>query len=225
MNYLKKLDPDMDLNEYFESEDFATLELGKLSVPSGRLIAADPLCNLEFGDVAPFLLRAPKGRHPVTLSVFAEEGYAVRYLAAKLAFNQARPVRFQLAMKPGEFAESLGPQEIFGFPVGAGLACFCDEEIQKSYASFCAGWKKSHRDGNLYGDYFAEHFVKSAEQSPQYQQEEGDWLNWTLPDGSGNVIMFNSGFGDGVYPAYWGYDERHQICCLILQFISPAELE
>lgn len=224
MNYLKKLDPDMDLNEYFDSGDFSTLEIGSLSVLEGKLIAADPLCNLEFGDIAPFVKKVPAGTYPVTLSVFAEEGYAVRYLAAKLSITNAQPERFQLAMKPGEFAESLGPQEVFGFPVGSGLACFCDAEVQEAYADFCEDWKRSHPNGNIYDDYFSDFFAGNAVQNPMYQQEEGDWLNWKLPGNNGNIIMFNSGFGDGVYPAYWGYDERGKICCLVLQFVSPAEL-
>lgn len=225
MNYLKKLDPDMDLNDYFDSGDFSTLEIGFLQVSSGRLIAADPLCNLEFGDIVPFIKKVPDGRYPVTLSVFAEEGYAVRYLAAKLSVTHAEPVRFQLAMKPGEYAESLGQQEIFGFPVGSGLACLCDADTQEAYADFCACWKEQNPEGNIYDGYFAECFADNAVRNPMYQQQEGDWLNWRLPDGSGNILFFNSGFGDGVYPSYWGYDERGKICCLVLQFISPAELE
>jgi hypothetical protein len=33
----------------------------------------------------------------------------------------------------------------------------------------------------------------------------GDWLNFQLPENPGhNIIMFNSGYGDGVYASYWG---------------------
>ncbi len=223
MNYSKRLDPDMDLNEYFESEEFGVLELGRLSLSSGKLIVADPLCNLEFGDIAPFSKRVPKGAFPVTVSVFAEEGYDIKYLAAKVSFNQATAVRFQLAMKPGEWLEQLQAGEIFGFPVGSGLASFCDGDTQKKYQRLCEKWKKEHPTKNMYSDFFAEKFMKNATDHPLFQHEEGDWLNFQLDD-KHNVMMFNAGFGDGVYPCYFGYDERGELCQLVIQFISPAEL-
>lgn len=224
MDYLKKLDPDMDLNEYFESEEFSLLEIGLLDLPSGKLTVADPLCNLEFGDIGPFTKRLDKGAHRVTLSVFAEEGYNVCYLAAKLSVTNAKPVRYQLAMKSGEYAENLGKDEIFGFPAQSGLACFCDADVQKAYGKFCANWKQKHPNENMYDTVFAPLFAKNAAENPQFQQQAGDWLDFDLPNGDGNVMMFNSGFGDGVYPCYYGYDARDRVACVVVQFISPAEL-
>lgn len=31
--------------------------------------------------------------------------------------------------------------------------------------------------------------------------------------------MFQTGFGDGAYPVYFGLDENDQICQLVIQFI------
>lgn len=32
--------------------------------------------------------------------------------------------------------------------------------------------------------------------------------------------MIQTGFGDGVYPAYFGYDENGNICELVVQYIA-----
>ena len=32
--------------------------------------------------------------------------------------------------------------------------------------------------------------------------------------------IFQSGFGDGAYPVYWGIDENGTICQLVIQFID-----
>ena len=223
--YQKKLDPDMDLNLYFESREYHTLPIGEVFFPTGKVIVADPLYSLPYGGTAPFTERIKKGSYPVLLSVKSTEDYGDRYMAAKLCLNEKRAVRFQLALKPGEQYQKLKEDEIYGFPVETGLASFCDGQVQKEFAVFCEAFSKEHPDGNLYDDYFAQVFDDSYQLHPKFQRPGGDWVNWTVPGSRGNIIMFNSGFGDGVYPAYWGYDKDGYLCSLIIQFISPAEFE
>ncbi len=45
------------------------------------------------------------------------------------------------------------------------------------------------------------------------------WTNYKV-DELGNIITFSSGFGDGSYPSYWGYDEKDEICCLVTDFVG-----
>ena len=35
-----------------------------------------------------------------------------------------------------------------------------------------------------------------------------------------SIPMIQTGFGDGVYPAYFGYDEKQNICELVVQYIA-----
>ncbi|WP_367998169.1 DUF4241 domain-containing protein [Fusobacterium ulcerans] len=58
-----------------------------------------------------------------------------------------------------------------------------------------------------------------------YQRDGGDFLNWTIPGTDKNVVIFASGWGDGVYLCYWGYDKNGKICSLTISFIEPSELE
>lgn len=53
-----------------------------------------------------------------------------------------------------------------------------------------------------------------------YKRKGGDWLNWQLPGTEYHIPIFQSRFGDGVYPVYWGFDEHGAICQLVIQFID-----
>ncbi len=33
-----------------------------------------------------------------------------------------------------------------------------------------------------------------------------------------NVIAFSSGWGDGIYPTYFGYDEQGNVVCAVTDF-------
>jgi len=63
-----------------------------------------------------------------------------------------------------------------------------------------------------------EEFKKNAV-DPNNPNDSGDWVNFYLPNKPElNIIMFHSGYGDGLYPSYWGIDEKGEICSLVIDF-------
>ena len=50
--------------------------------------------------------------------------------------------------------------------------------------------------------------------------QTGDWLNWTVPDTDCNLPIFSSGWGDGYYPVYFGYDAKGEVCAVYVRFID-----
>jgi len=44
-------------------------------------------------------------------------------------------------------------------------------------------------------------------------------LNFAIPTTDNNVIMFHSGYGDGHYPVYWGYDQKGNVTALSMDFM------
>ena len=102
----------------------------------------------------------------------------------------------------------------------AGLGCICDQEVHGAYCAFLDRWEKENPGKNLYHDYFQDLFAQSAQSRPEYQREGGDWINWQIPGTEYHLPFFQSGFGDGVYPVYWGFDEEGSICQLVVQFID-----
>ena len=106
--------------------------------------------------------------------------------------------------------------DYFGFGVDAGMGCVADIQTQ---AAFQAYWNKrleEDEDIDPYNDLFCDLLEENAKAHPQYQGDCGDWLNWTVP-------IFASGWGDGSYPVYFGYDEKDEGCGVYLQFIDIAE--
>ncbi len=106
----------------------STHPAGKLNLPSGRLVAADP-SSLDYGE-EPFLVTVEPGTYPVTISLatFTDDPGHTRVAAARLDITDRRPVRWELALRDDQDLLDLGYGEFFGFGVDAGLACFVDED-------------------------------------------------------------------------------------------------
>ena len=44
--------------------------------------------------------------------------------------------------------------------------------------------------------------------------------SWVIPGTDYHLPLFQSGFGDGIYPVYWGYDQSGALCQLVVHFID-----
>ena len=80
-------------------------------------------------------------------------------------------------------------------------------------------WYEENTDSNIYDDFFADAFRRNAVENPLYQREDGDWINFRIPNTELSVPMIQSGFGDGLYPVYFGYDENGELCDIVIEFI------
>ena len=195
--------------------------LGTVSVPTGILIAGDPLAHIR-RDTGSYFMGVPKGEFPVTATLVLDEGDCARVAAVKVDFSGTPSVWQEEALVGGEPIDDLDEEEgdYFGFPVDAGLACVMDEKVRDAYCDFVTTFARNHPGANLYDDYFADIFAASYRQSPEYQREGGDWITWTVPGTDYSFPIFQSGFGDGIYPAYYGFDREGNICSFFVQFID-----
>ena len=41
-----------------------------------------------------------------------------------------------------------------------------------------------------------------------------------MPDTDCNLPLFSSGWGDGYYPVYFGYDTKGEVCAVYVRFID-----
>jgi len=217
------LDAPVDYSLFFSSNQYdgielKHLELGDLFLPTGKIVACDPLVFLR--DWEPFNKNVNPGKYPVTVCVAKTENSGDRYAVVQVKFSYGEPVKWKMALSDDRKAEELkNPGDYVGFPVDAGLGCFCDFETQKLYKQFEEKFYISNPEGNIYDDYFAAEFKNNAEDKED-PNDIGDWLNYNIPDSEDmNVIMFHSGYGDGYYPCYWGLDKSDNICRLIVDFM------
>jgi hypothetical protein len=110
--------------------------------------------------------------------------------------------------------------EGFGFCVDAGMGCICDAKAREAYLVFEKDWQsEADEHDDLHTDYFDDLLIANAKAHPKYQRG-GDWLNWQIPGTDYHIPIFASGFGDGLYPVWFGFDAEGAICSLVVQFID-----
>jgi hypothetical protein len=190
--------------------------LGDLFLPTGQIIACDPLVGLY--DTPAYTRSVAPGRYPVIACIAQTEDAGNRFAAVKLDFSKVRAVNWEMALIPGQDATSLSVDEIFGFGVDAGLGCFCDAATQALYNQWQEKYFEAHPTGDMYTDFLEPAFFQNSD-SPNDPDAVGDWLNFQLPENpEHNIVMFSSGFGDGVYACYWGIAEYGEICSLVVDF-------
>lgn len=209
-----------DYNQIFDNatvEDIAveTINIGHLNVPTGRIVVCDPLV---VPDSEPLSLTSPTGQFPVKLYMAKTPDAGDRFAVAKLEFSTQRADKWVLALRDEEDLTDIPEDDaFFGFPVDAGLGGFFDEQAGKAYNRFVDNWHEQNPGKNIYDDFFAAQFKKNAT-NPDDPQDYGDWINFTIPGTNLNVTMFQSGYGDGVYPAYWGMTHDNEIVSLVIDF-------
>ena len=223
-----RLDCKTDLDAYFTEKKIGgmevdVLDIGTVHFPTGTIVACDPLVTL--GEAQPYLQKVPTGTYPVRICVMRSQEYGDRYACVKVAVRDQKPVRYELGMVGDEnLDEEIGEDEFFGFFVDAGMGCIADIQTQEAFRKY---WeqREAEEDGiNFYNDLFCDLLEENFQAHPQYQREGGDWLNWTVPGTDCNVPLFASGWGDGVYPCYFGYDPEGDVCGIYIRFID-IELE
>ena len=180
--------------------------VGHLVVTSGRVIACDPTAIVG---PDPFTLEVPTGRHPVVVAIARHEGGDERIACAMLRLADDSPesvARWELAVTSEQDPAELGPGDYFGYPVDAGTGCFMD-------AALWGAWSAWTEDFEMASD------AMEAERKKVYRSTR-DWADLRPdPAQDENVVLFSSGYGDGMYPTYAGYAEDGRLLALVTDFI------
>jgi hypothetical protein len=179
------------------------VDMGLLDVPTGEIVAADPLVT---PDRPPFARKVAPGRYPVVL--YRAQG---RTALAMLRFASGAPVRWELATVAGQDVATLKDDEIFGYPVDAGTGCFMDKA---AYPLMLEREKREIATGaanfNYYDDVLAKDYPG---------ERDGEFvLHVPLPESPLNVAVFSSGWGDGFYASFWGLDASGEPLVLMTDF-------
>ena len=225
----------IDLEKYFTDDKvdqypLKQVAMGEFTSLSGKLVACDPLGFILTEDDKPYYEIAPIGVFPtyasfITLENPDDEDETVNLIASyKIAFSDEKPVEYREALRGNEDLASLQEDEYFGFNTDSGLATIFDEDAFPQITELIDKIENKSDDANLYDDYFEPLFKENLNSNPDYQSEDGDWINWSVPESNAKFPIFQAGFGEGVYPVYYGYNEKQEIVAMYIHFID-AEME
>ncbi|HEY0152344.1 MAG TPA: DUF4241 domain-containing protein [Longimicrobium sp.] len=174
--------------------------LGDLVLPTGQIVASDPF----IADDPPYTRGVAPGRYPVLVNV-ALINTDSRVAYAILRFSRQRPVQWEMARYPKHDPATPGENEFSGYGVDSGAGCFIDAGAVRILV------ERTAADGGENQDL--------TQRMAETYVDTWSWVNYVLdPDTGANVIAFSAGWGDGVYPSFWGLDETGAPVCLLTDF-------
>ena len=202
----------MEYSIFFEEsaiEDIILVQqqIGTLQLPSGEIVACDPFFAYN---PQPFSRKVKPGAYPVEICLASTQPDDYKVALARILFSKNAVTSWERAD-----LKSNNAIPIFKYPVDNALGCFMDVETAKLFTDICNRFYKKHPFGNYYEDVLEAQFQQVAN-SPD---EDGNWCNHTPdPNSQLNIIMFGSGYGNGIYPTYWGLDKEGEVVCLLTDF-------
>lgn len=195
---------------FVESPLIETFEAGNIHLSTGKLVACDPLITSE---MPTFLTLFPVGDFPVLVHK-ERESNCIAYV--EIVFSEAAITDWKMATSDGQDMEELEDEEIYGYPVESGMGCLMDLETQE-----CLNHLEKqlfHRKGadfmGIYEEFFHEHFFQEEGAINQYAFLEPSEEN------PGNIFAFETGYGEGFYASYIGFDTNNNAVKVVSEFIE-----
>ncbi|MBE6128875.1 MAG: DUF4241 domain-containing protein [Erysipelotrichaceae bacterium] len=213
-------DPDT-VQQVFAGDKVQTFTFEDVRFPTGTLLCADPFCTLVDDDELTLLEETiPAGSYPIHLAIVHPPGDSVRIAGMKLSVSDAAAVSYEPA-ETWYMRNGMRKEGLMGFAVEAGLACFADEKAAEAARQFFRKWREEHPGVNFYNEYFAPLFRESHDAYPDLQREEGDFIRWQIPESEEEIVISATGYGDGYYSTYCGYDSQDKLCEIVVMFMDP----
>lgn len=177
---------------------FTLKDIGRLTVKEGRIYACDPI-SLYLEE--PFDIEFPKGQYPVQLALASINSDDERIAMARIKFTDTKPVKWTYALTEGQDVKDLAEDEIFGYDVDSGTGAFMDAS---GYVEYDSLYKED---------------LELSTISKELKNNYKDTRSWFMWEGkNSNVAIFTSGYGEGLYATYIGFDDYGSICRLVTDF-------
>ena len=196
--------------DFVENPLIESFEAGNLILTSGKLVASDPLITSE---MPAFTTTFPVGEFPVLVHKEIESN-CIAY--AEIVFSAAEITTWELATSDGQHLTELEEGEIYGFPVESGMGCLMDFETQENLNLLEQHLFKRKGDDftGIYEEFFHEHFF----------QEEGAVNQYAFlkphEEKPGNLFAFETGYGEGFYASYIGFDKNNVPVKVVSEFVE-----
>lgn len=186
--------------------------VGELVLPTGKLIACDPLLTL---DSEPFEIDLDPGSYPVSLII--PEMRDERLVAyAIIAIRATDVCRWEIATLPPHDDQAFAdPLEDNGYSVDSNVGAFLDRESARALINYHQLVMPEDND-------FERHLWGRIKRR---RQQGAGWASIDLradlqmPFGDGrNLVVFDAGYGDGHYSTYIGYDADDEVAQIVTDF-------
>jgi hypothetical protein len=177
--------------------NFYGVNIGKLKIPTGRIIACDPYLIEEYGNA--FTQVFPTGEFPMQLAI-AKFDNGEQLAFARIQFSDAPVAKWEVALLKDQKPVAVNSEKKHGYVVDAGLGIFMDEAA------------KAALDKNLLVQ------PESALYKEMEKHYHHRWRHAVYNFGNHNLAAFSTGFGDGRYVTYIGFDDSGKPCRLVTDF-------
>jgi hypothetical protein len=178
---------------------FVAVDIGELNCETGRLIACDPIVMRGF---PPFVQQFPVGRFPVQLSI-AKYRQQERVAFSRIYFSEEPVVKWEFALDSGQQQRSIFSDTLSGYSVDGGIGIFIDAKANQAFTVL------GRADDYVFERAFTDEM---------YKHDHGSWQYANYHFQEHNVVSFSTGFGDGRYGTFVGYDKDGKICRLLTDF-------
>jgi hypothetical protein len=192
----------------------STHQIGELVLTSGRIIACDPLI---VPDTRYHLKKAVKpGRYPVTVSVADFQPIGdTRFACAMLQISDEATVKWEVAFINEPNPNQTNDRTYYG--VDAGTGCFVDWDAAEIIGNLVS-LEISYPEKDEF-ELFCDRVIAEMERNSFGKHFTAGWANIQVSDDTeANIIAFSSGWGDGDYVSFWGYDESGNLTSLVTDF-------
>jgi len=182
-----------------------TRSIGPLILPTGQLVACDPVIHPT---TEPFVTELPRGEYPVHLTIAELRDEArVAYAAIHLKKENARS--WTLATVASEDVGMFSKDE-HGYTIISSLGAFMDAKTADHYLDYL----------EIFHDSDQNTLEKSLNRLEHKAKQKGTSFG-NLSDkhlGKGNILTFSSGFGEGFYQTYIGKNAEGEITRVVTDF-------
>lgn len=193
-----------NFEQYLKNKDEEYIEVKYLCdivLPTGKIVTNDPICMYEYQALSE---TAPSGTFPVYIYVHHIKTDQ-RVSLAEIRFSEEIPEKYEFAVTD-RFAE-LKFKNIYymGYGVDSGTGGFMDKSLADSI----------HEYSNEQSEKMEKELIEQLNKTYIHTYST---LNYTPENENANMVGFSSGWGDGCYESYWGYDKNGNICSLTTYF-------